>query len=195
MSINQLTTGGNKNWLNVRVDDMIIDGVLKVNDTSAIIGNTLQCTAPGKAQFRPQFVLPEITMDYYQLTNGNAAGVNGAFNYTIIPDFVEVNFEQTAVDELKCLNAGRYLVTKKICLQTLSTATCAVLDDLNGGVIPQSLIKVPYQTTSVAGCGVTSSYIIEMLVDDIFSTTFAINPSGATLTLSTAANIQLLKIA
>ena len=195
MSLNELVSTDYKPWLNVRANNVNIDGDLFVR--SGAEGYVLGYGAGGKVSFTPQNRVVNLSADKFGLVPVQNAGP-GKLDFQL-GEFVETNFVIDLNDNLKCLNAGVYLVTLKFA-EAAGTATARPNPYLQINGVNQNLmnVKIPLCTQQFSSnSGIQVTTIFSLNVDDELIVQLDIQPSGTINMMNSllASYVSLVKIA
>lgn len=195
MSLNQLTLVNTKPWLNVRANNLKIDGNLSVQ--AGTPEYALAYHGPNDVRFSPLDNIQLIGSDEFYIqpvTNSSPSRLlfsNGVLSSN--------NFELDIDNNLKCLSSGYYLILTKVVEASGSNTSrprpiLAInnVERINSGMHIPLCTPQPFQTYS----GLQSFNIYQLVADDIIKLNLAIQPAG-TISLmnnASASNIILVKM-
>lgn len=196
MSLNQLTENSIKKWLIAKTYDLQVDGDIKITNPASRFGDTLQCTAPGVAQFVPLTVVPNLPVNFYLMDSGGNQVISSFFNFTAAPGFANPDFTLSTSNTLTCNANGVYLVIKKITRNVPANGGYSSETYVNGTGINYSTLSCQQTTGGQQGTGLTNAYLLNLAIGQTINEIVSINGASYQNDQSRqSTNIMFLKIA
>lgn len=198
MSLNELVSVDSKSWLNVRANNVIIDGDL-VN-RSGSENYILGYGANGNVSFSPQLKIVNIDMDAFGIVPVQNVSDNTKLNFEAGP-IASNNFSINGSLNIVCNTAGTYiLILKFVEAQKTTTSSYRPNPYLKiNGVSESSLsLRIPLCTEPFSSySGSQMSSIFTLALNDELLIQFATQPPSGTASMmneSFASNLILIKI-
>jgi len=199
MSLNELVSDDYKPWLNVRANNVIIDGDLSVRNSFE--GYVLGYGFDGNVSFGPQLNIVNLDMDAFALVPVQNVADNTKLNFALGP-IPENNFTLNPQNNLRCMVSGVYiLIFKFVEAQNSSTIGFRPNPYLRLNNVNQSTLslRVPLCTQTFSSySGSQMSSIFTVTANDVLSIQFATQPPSGTSNMMNeyfASNLILVKIA
>lgn len=178
MSLNELVLNDLKPWLNIRANNLDIDGdiIVKGGQANYILGYNQD----GHATFSPQRRIVNLGLDGFGVIPLQNVG-DGTLDFELGP-IAENNFEIDLNKNLKCLNGGVYLfLLKFIEGQTPSGSSARPnpyisVNNLQTGVMSLRMPICTAQIPNHSGCQMSAIFLLNP--DDEIVLNLAVQPSG-----------------
>ncbi len=196
MSLNQLVLNDTKPWLNVQANNLIIDGDLIASQGQPNF--VLGYLGENRVSFSPQLKSVNLSFDSFGLIPLQNVG-DVKLDFELGPT-TPVNFQIDVNQNLKCQNAGVYLLIFKFVQDATTNPTNRPNPYLEINAVAESRLslRLPYATTSFSQyCGGQMSSIFQLNVADELSIQLANQPSGtiSMVNESFASNLLIIKVA
>lgn len=197
MSLNELVSTDHKLWLNVRANNVTIGGNL--TNSTGLQNYVLGYGADLNVTFSPQLKIKNLSVDTFGIIPQQNVS-DGLLTFEAGP-LPSDNFTIFSPTELKCLNAGTYLVILKF-VEALNTVSVNARPNpflsING--IPQSglSLRTPLCSTSFPSySGGQISNVFAIPASASLNLNLAVQPSGTInmMNESFASNLIIIKIA
>lgn len=197
MSLNELVSVDYKPWLNVRSNNVIIDGDLK--SRGALQGYILGYGGNGNVSFTPPINIVDLSVDAFGLVPIQNAN-DGKLDFELGP-VTENNFSLNASQNIVCENAGIYMLLFKFTEagnpSSINNRPNPFLEINSEGQQTLSLrVCIPNSTfSSYSGYNMTG--IFSLNVNDVLSIYLDVVPTGTINMMDEyfASNLILVKIA
>lgn len=195
MSLNELVNRQPKSWLNIKCNNVEIDGSLSV--TEGIPGSTLTYFGPDDVRFSLLSVFNINNTDYFNIVP--VFGFTGGILDMVSSGYPVHNFTLTTPDTLTCTVGGIYLVFLKVTLSSGPyTSRINPYLSINSVDNSASSIRTPLTFNSVGVySGLQAASLQNFSIGDTININAAVQPAGTVNMMNTpyASDIILIKIA
>lgn len=195
MSLNELTLVQPKPWLNIKANNLVIDGELSV--LGGVPGSVLNYSSEDEVKFSPLKIINEIEHDFFDITPQNPI-TDGLLQMTAT-SFTPTNFTLNSPTELECTKTGVYFIFIKYAQATGQyTSRPNPYLSINGTPISSTSIRIPLATGIItASSGYQTGTILSLSAGNLLNINLATQPTGnvSMANITGISNIFLLNIA